>query len=43
MKHIRNSDYRQLAVIEAEILQIIPGTRTQEEALRIREGAIREA
>lgn len=42
MKHVRNSDFGQLTVIETELLQIIPGTRTQEEVLRIREGAIRE-
>lgn len=42
MKHIRNSDYQQLTVIEIELLQLIPGTRTQEEVLTMREGAIRE-
>lgn len=42
MKHVRNSDFGQLTVIETELLQKIPDTRTQEEVLRIREGAIRE-
>lgn len=42
MKHIRNSDYGQLAVIETELLQIIPGTKTQEEVVRIKEGVIKE-
>lgn len=42
MKHIRNSDYQQMAVIEIELLRLIPGTGTQEEVLTTREGAIRE-
>lgn len=42
MKHIRNSDYGQLAVTETELLQIIRDARTQEEVLGIRDGAIRE-
>lgn len=42
MKHIRNSDYHQLAIIEIELLQLIPDTKTQEEVLTAREGAIRE-
>lgn len=37
MKHVRSSDYGQAVEIQTKLLQIIPGTRNQEEVLRIRE------